>query len=88
MQIEQPDFGAHFNMSTVSGALNPKPTIRVFVRGCIGASFTIEIDPKAKPSDLMELIQEQSGMPISLQRLIFGTKQMCDEHTLQEVLQI
>ena len=49
-----------------------------------GQTITLDVDPSATIDDLEVLIQGKQGIPLCLQRLIYGGMQLENGHTLAE----
>ena len=58
--------------------------MQIFVRNLEGANIAVEVEPNESIASIKAKIQEKQGVPVDRQRLVFGGKQLEDNHTLAD----
>ena len=53
--------------------------MQIFVKTLSGKTITIEVTASTSVSELQQKIEDKEGVPVAIQRLIFGGKQMADD---------
>ncbi|KAK7490358.1 hypothetical protein BaRGS_00018337 [Batillaria attramentaria] len=58
--------------------------MQIFVRGLDGRSLTLTVEESETIRTVKSKIQDKGGIPPCQQRLVYGRKQLEDEHTLRD----
>lgn len=58
--------------------------MQIFLKSLTGRVILLEVEPTDTIYKIKEMIEEQEGIPIDQQRVIFGGKQLEDNMTLHD----
>ncbi len=58
--------------------------MQIFVRTLGGRTITLDVEPTDTVEHLRETLQSKRGVPPDFVRLVFGGKELQDEHTLDD----